>query len=174
MTEFTLRGLQLALQISYRARLGRRRSPPSDGGDQLSPSIEEVGVDAQLLADNLSRLAAVEPVLDRFAFKGFVEFPALWDSCLFHRSGRSLFPRFSVRQFEATPNSPGWKQNGMTIFEKVFQGCAVTVATTFAGKAKATMEEVKKGADTIEERFAVYGPIFEGSEDTLNAIGAAF
>src|ERR1019366_937688 len=110
MTEFTLRGLQLALQISYRARLGRRRSPPSDGGDQLSPSIEEVGVDAQLLADNLSRLAAVEPVLDRFAFKGFVEFPALWDRCLFHRSGRSLFPRFSVRQFEATPVGRGWAE----------------------------------------------------------------
>lgn len=81
------------------------------------------------------------------------------------------FATYIVLKFN---DSPGWKQNGMRIFEKVFQGSAITVATTFAGKAKATMDEVKKGADILDERFAIYGPIFETSEDTLNAIGAAF
>jgi len=71
-------------------------------------------------------------------------------------------------------DSPGWKQNGMKIFEKVFQGCAITVATTFAGKANVTMDEVRKAGDAIDKRFSVYGPIFERSEDTLNAIGTAF
>jgi hypothetical protein len=71
-------------------------------------------------------------------------------------------------------DSPGWKQNGMRVFEKVFQGCAITVATAFAGKANATIEEVKNGAGAIDRRFSVYGPIFERSEDTLNAIGVAF
>ena len=47
--------------------------------------IKEVGVDAQLLPNHRSGLAAVEPVQDRFAFEGFVEFPALSDRCLFHR-----------------------------------------------------------------------------------------
>lgn len=71
-------------------------------------------------------------------------------------------------------DSAGWKQNGMKIFEKVFQGCAITVAATFADKANATMEEVRKAGVAIDERFAAYGPIFERSEDTLNAIGTAF
>lgn len=71
-------------------------------------------------------------------------------------------------------DSPGWKQNGMKIFEKVFQGSAITVATTFAGKQNATMEEVVKAGDAIDKRFSIYGPIFERSEDTLNAIGTAF
>jgi hypothetical protein len=33
-----------------------------------------------------------------------VEFPALWDRCLFHGFGLSLFTQFSVRQFGATSN----------------------------------------------------------------------
>src|SRR5438552_17452203 len=106
MTQFTVRGIQLALQIGHRAGLGRRRSPPSDGGDQLSPRIKEGGVDAQLLPNHRSGLAAVEPVQDRFAFEGFVEFPALSDRCLFHWFGLSLFTQFSVRQFEATSKLP--------------------------------------------------------------------
>src|SRR5690242_19580241 len=44
----------------------------------------------------------MQPVLDRFAFEGFVEFPTLWDRCLFHWFDRSLSTRFSVRQFGAT------------------------------------------------------------------------
>src|SRR5437879_5853190 len=44
----------------------------------------------------------MQPVQDRFVFKGLVEFPTLWDRCLFHGFGLSLFTRFSVRQFEAT------------------------------------------------------------------------
>ncbi len=71
-------------------------------------------------------------------------------------------------------DSPGWKQNGKKIFEKVFRACAVTAATTFADKANTTMEEVRKAGDAIDKRFAVYGPIFQRSQDTLNAIGAAF
>ena len=69
MTQFSLRGVQLALQISHRARLGRRRSPPSDGGDQLPPGIKSIGFDAQFLTDYRSRLATVEPVLNRLAFE---------------------------------------------------------------------------------------------------------
>lgn len=71
-------------------------------------------------------------------------------------------------------DSPGWKENGMKIFEKVLLGCAIIVATTFAGKANATTEEVRKAMDVINKRFSVYGPIFERSEDTFNAIGTAF
>ena len=62
MTQFTLRGIQLALQVGHRTGLGRRRPPPSDGGDQLPPGIEKIGVDAQLLPDYRSGLAAIEPV----------------------------------------------------------------------------------------------------------------
>src|SRR2546421_12168479 len=102
MTDLALRSLQLALQIGHRAGLGRRGSPPSDGGDQLSPGVEQVRVDAQFLSNHFSGLAAVEPVLDRLAFEGFVEFPALSDRCLFHWFDHSLFTQFSVRQFEAT------------------------------------------------------------------------
>ena len=71
-------------------------------------------------------------------------------------------------------HSPSWKENGMKIFEKVFQGCAIYAATTLAGKVNATMEEAKKGWAAIDNRFSVYGPIFEGSEDTLADIGTAF
>src|ERR1017187_4957822 len=106
MTILALRGIQLPLQIGHRAGLDRRRPPPSDGGDQLSPGIKQIGVDAQLPPDNLSRLTAVEPVQDRLTFEGFVEFPVLSDSCLFHGSSRSLSTQFSVRQFEATSRSP--------------------------------------------------------------------
>src|SRR5436189_4758917 len=113
MTQFTVRGIQLALQIGHRAGLGRRRSPPSDGGDQLSPRIKEVGVDAQLLPNHRSGLAAVEPVQDRFAFEGFVEFPALSDRCLFHWFGLSLFTQFSVHQFEATS---GWASKNTNVY----------------------------------------------------------
>ena len=102
MAQFALGGLQLVLQIGPRAGPGHRRSPPSDGGDQLSPGVEKLGIDAQLLPNHLGRLAAVEPVLDGFAFKRLVEFPALSDRCWFHGSSRLLSTRFSVRQFEAT------------------------------------------------------------------------
>jgi hypothetical protein len=93
-------GFQPALQVGDRAGLGRRRPGPRDFGHQLSPRVKKVGIDAQFLAHYRSRLAAMEPVQNRFAFKGFVEFPALLDRCLFHGSFLSLFTRFSVRQFE--------------------------------------------------------------------------
>src|ERR1022692_4118285 len=102
MTILALRGIQLPLQIGHRAGLDRRRPPPSDGGDKLSPGIKQIGVDAQLPPNNLSRLTAAKPVQDRLTFEGFVEFPVLSDSCLFHGSSRSLSTQFSVRQFEAT------------------------------------------------------------------------
>lgn len=70
-------------------------------------------------------------------------------------------------------DSPGWKQNAEKIFEKVFQGCAINVATTFAGKANATMEEVERAGHEINKRFSVYGPIFERSEGTIKELGAA-
>ena len=44
MTELALGGLQLALEVGHRARLGRRRPPPSDGGDQLSPGVSKLAV----------------------------------------------------------------------------------------------------------------------------------
>src|SRR6202050_1240237 len=100
MTVFPLRRMQLALQIGHRTRLGRRRSPPSGGGDQASPGVKQAGGDAQLLPHHLSGLATIEPVLNCLAFESFVEFPALSDRCLFHRSDRSLFTQSSVRQFE--------------------------------------------------------------------------
>src|SRR6266513_5323563 len=83
MTEFALCGIQLALQIGHRTWLGRRRSPPSDGRDQLSPGVKQVGTEAQLLPHQLSRLPAVEPVLDRLAFKGFVKFPTAFNNRFF-------------------------------------------------------------------------------------------
>src|ERR1017187_7883027 len=104
MTILALRGIQLPLQIGHRPGLDRRRPPPSDGGDKLSPGIKQIGVDAQLPPNNLSRLTAAKPVQDRLTFEGFVEFPVLSDSCLFHGSSRSLSTQFSVRQFEATSN----------------------------------------------------------------------
>jgi hypothetical protein len=75
-------GFQPALQVGDRAGLGRRRPGPRDFGHQLSPRVKKVGIDAQFLAHYRSRLAAMEPVQNRFAFKGFVEFPALLDRCL--------------------------------------------------------------------------------------------
>jgi hypothetical protein len=54
----------------------------------------------------------MEPVQNRFAFKGFVEFPALLDRCLFHGSFLSLFTRFSVRQFEVPSNREDVAQGG--------------------------------------------------------------
>jgi len=63
------RGVQLTLQIGHRTGLGRRRSPPSDGRNQLPPGIQQVGIDAQLLPNHLSGLPAVQPVRDRFAFE---------------------------------------------------------------------------------------------------------
>lgn len=35
-------------------------------------------------------------------------------------------------------------------------------------------EEVEEAGEAIDKRFSVYGPIFEKSEDTLNAIRIAF
>src|SRR6266699_1585695 len=102
MTQFALGSIQLALQIGHRTGLPRRRPPPSDGGDQLPPGIKQIGVDAQLLTNHRSGLAALQPVGDRFAFKGLIEFPPFSDRCLFHGFCLSLFTQFSVRQFEAT------------------------------------------------------------------------
>jgi hypothetical protein len=55
----------------------------------LFPSIDPVGLEAQLLSDHFSGLAALKPVLDRFAFERFVEFTTdldrrLFDRCLLH------------------------------------------------------------------------------------------
>jgi len=69
MTQFALGSIQLALQIGHRTGLSRRRPPPSDGGDQLPPGIKQIGVDAQLLTNHRSGLAALQPVGDRFALK---------------------------------------------------------------------------------------------------------
>jgi hypothetical protein len=85
MTVFALGGVQLLLQIGDRARLGRRCPSHRALGHQLSPGVKEVGIDAQFLAHHRSGLAAMEPVQDRFAFKGFVEFPMHSDRGLFHR-----------------------------------------------------------------------------------------
>lgn len=71
-------------------------------------------------------------------------------------------------------HSPSWRQNGIKVFEKVFQGCAIYAATTWAGKVNATTEEVERGGAAIDKKFSVYGPIFERSEDTLTGIGTAF
>lgn len=81
---------------------------------------------------------------------------------------------FAVYVFLKFNRSPNWKQNGIKIFEKIFQACAIFVATTFANKDNATIEEVRNASDAIDRRFAVYGPLFERSEDTLLAIGTAF
>jgi len=72
-----------------------RASPPppppprGGGGEALFPSIDPVGLEAQLLSDHFSGLAALKPVLDRFAFERFVEFTTdldrrLFDRCLLH------------------------------------------------------------------------------------------
>src|SRR5271170_3852850 len=100
MAVLALGGLQLPLQIGDRARLGSSRSGPRDIRCQLSPRIKEVGIDTQFLPNHRSGLAALEPVQDRLAFEGFVEFPVFSDRCLFHALYPSLFTRFSVRQFE--------------------------------------------------------------------------
>jgi hypothetical protein len=71
-------------------------------------------------------------------------------------------------------HSRSWKQNGTKIFKKVFQGCAEYAATTLAGKVNATMEGTIRVGDEIANRFAVYGPIFEKSYDTLTDIGTVF
>ncbi len=65
MVQFTRGGLQVALQIGQRARLG----------EQLSPGVKDVGIEAPFLPNHCSRLAAVEPFLDRLALEGFIEFP---------------------------------------------------------------------------------------------------
>lgn len=70
--------------------------------------------------------------------------------------------------------SPGWKQNGYKIFEKICHACSIFVATEFANMENATTEEVKNAWEVINKRFAVYSPLFEKSEDTLLAIGTAF
>jgi hypothetical protein len=56
-------------------RLGQRRLRP----------VDAIGIDAQFLAHHRSGLAAMEPVQDHLAFKGFVEFPMHSDRGLFHR-----------------------------------------------------------------------------------------
>ena len=54
--------------------------PPRDsGGEALFPSIKPVGLEAQLLGDDLSGLAALEPVLDRFTFECFIELTTDFD-----------------------------------------------------------------------------------------------
>src|ERR1700734_1650913 len=97
-------GLQLALQIGGRSGLWpRHRLPPTVGGGKgLLPRIEPVGFESQFLGDHFRRLAALQPVEDRFSFKRFVEFAADFDWGLVHVLVLSLFTQFSVRQFEAT------------------------------------------------------------------------
>src|SRR5580700_7688115 len=100
-------GLQLALQIGGRSGLcPRHRLPPGLGGGKgLLPRIEPVGFESQFLGDHFSRLAALQPVQDRFTFKRFIEFAADFDWCLVHGLVLSLFTQFSVRQYEATSKS---------------------------------------------------------------------
>ena len=50
-------------------------------------------------------LAAMQPVLDSFAFESLVEFAAGFDRCFFHGLDSSLLAQFPVRQFEATSSS---------------------------------------------------------------------
>src|SRR5436190_7559391 len=114
MTQFAMRSIQLALQIANRAGLGRRRSPPSGGGDQLSPGVEQVGGEAQLLRHHLSRLSAVEPVLNRLAFEGFIEFPTPFDRGCFDGINHIRFSPFLRPSFRRNPNVKMQKLNYLT------------------------------------------------------------
>src|SRR5580700_6822994 len=81
--------------------------PPRDsGGEALFPSIEPVGLEAQFLGDDLSGLAALEPVLDRFTFECFIKLTTDFDRCLLHVL-HHCFTRFSVRQIGATSKIMG-------------------------------------------------------------------
>jgi len=71
-------------------------------------------------------------------------------------------------------HSPGWKENGVQIFEKIFQACSIIAATTYANRNTATMEDAKQAGIEIDRRFAEYGPLFESSEDAISSIGTAF
>lgn len=74
-----------------RNHLWRRRPPPSAGGDQLCPSVKEVGIDAQLLSNRGSGLATVEPILDGLSFKGMVEFASGLDGFRFDGLNHTRF-----------------------------------------------------------------------------------
>src|SRR5690606_12977844 len=50
----------------------------------FSPGVKEVGVDPQLRADLFGRLAAGEPVLNRFTLERIIEFATDFCCCLFH------------------------------------------------------------------------------------------
>lgn len=133
-----------------------------------------------LFKKRMSVDAAVDSVLS--ALTGFDRMQA-WGAELSEVSGLQLekvkeemfyldcFAVYIVLKFT---HYSSWKQNGMRIFEKVFQGCAIYAATTLAGKLNATIDEAKKGAAAIDNRFSVYSPIFERSENTLTEIGTAF
>src|SRR3954464_4464389 len=97
-------GVQLGLQIGGRAGLCSCRRPPPNGvrSKELLPVIEQVGAQSQFVGNNCGGLAALQPILDGFAFKCFVEFTARFDRRFFHGLDGSLFAQFPVRQFEAT------------------------------------------------------------------------
>ena len=97
-------GVQLGLQIGGRAGLcpGGRSPPSVSRGKALSPSIEPIGVQTQLLGDNLSGLAAGEPVVDRFMLEGFGERTTAFNRCFMDGLHHTRLAQFSLRQFEAT------------------------------------------------------------------------
>lgn len=127
--------------------------------------------------------AIVEAILSGLTKGDLMQVLRVWESDLSGLSGQQIqrvkeemfyldfFAAYIVLKFN---DSPGWKQNGMHICEKVHYACAIFVATTFANKANATTEEVKKGAEEIRKRLEIYGPIFEKSEDVFGALGLAF
>ena len=77
MTILALGGLELGLQIGIGAGLWPGcRSPPSvSRAKALPPGIEPGRAQTQFLCDDLSRLPTAQPVADRLALEGSVEFP---------------------------------------------------------------------------------------------------